>query len=566
MLSLLVVALYGMGICLTYGWAAEWTLLRISGRDASSDYPLSLSVLLGMALLSGLLAIWSFYWGISTRALVFFTAVAVALAVAMRRFVLRRLLALQQARLRSHLVPLAICGAFSIYALYIAAAGSPTYDVGLYHAQSIRWIEYYPVVPGLANLHSRLGFNSALFLLAAYWGFVALGQHLYQVPGLIIMICTACYCLHLVIAPATPFRFATFVAAGFLLYVLLRPAFLIWIASPATDVPSADVMWVVFLMVARRIELGWLPDAGWEVITILVLSLFAASIKLSAAPVLLLSLFALWRTRSSLTAGRWAAAGVLAALVVLPWLARNITLTGYLLYPFDRLAISSLPWTVPAVNVEQLSLLITAYARNPGQLVGVTAAQAISQWLPAWFRSLDLADRLLVDGACLLPLWLVISAIARKEVAGLIRLYVPMYVANALGITFWFVQAPTPRFGYGVLVPAFLLGPVALLGSLAGWRRLTDRWLQTGSQALVAAALLVNIVQVSPRSWAHYARLIRPYPVAETRTVELDGHAIQMPLAGDQCWYRAFPCTPELQPGLAFRGDRIEDGFYIRGQ
>ena len=43
------------------------------------------------------------------------------------------------------------------------------YDTGLYHAQAIRWIEEYGVVPGLANLHSRFGYNSASFALSAFF-------------------------------------------------------------------------------------------------------------------------------------------------------------------------------------------------------------------------------------------------------------------------------------------------------------------------------------------------------------------------------------------------------------
>ncbi len=40
---------------------------------------------------------------------------------------------------------------------YGSSRGYMHYDTGLYHAQAIRWIEEYGVVPGLANLHSFLG-------------------------------------------------------------------------------------------------------------------------------------------------------------------------------------------------------------------------------------------------------------------------------------------------------------------------------------------------------------------------------------------------------------------------
>jgi len=41
------------------------------------------------------------------------------------------------------------------------------YDTGLYHLQAIKWIEEYAVVPGLANLHGRFGFNPNIFTFYA---------------------------------------------------------------------------------------------------------------------------------------------------------------------------------------------------------------------------------------------------------------------------------------------------------------------------------------------------------------------------------------------------------------
>ena len=41
------------------------------------------------------------------------------------------------------------------------------YDTYLYHAQAIRWIEEYGVVPGLGNLHHRFAYNNSVFSLQA---------------------------------------------------------------------------------------------------------------------------------------------------------------------------------------------------------------------------------------------------------------------------------------------------------------------------------------------------------------------------------------------------------------
>ena len=38
------------------------------------------------------------------------------------------------------------------------------YDMGLYYLKTIRWIESFPIVPGLANVQDHLGFNQSAFL------------------------------------------------------------------------------------------------------------------------------------------------------------------------------------------------------------------------------------------------------------------------------------------------------------------------------------------------------------------------------------------------------------------
>lgn len=44
---------------------------------------------------------------------------------------------------------------------------SHAYDTDLYHFSALRWMNEYASVPGLANLHSRLGFNAGFLILSA---------------------------------------------------------------------------------------------------------------------------------------------------------------------------------------------------------------------------------------------------------------------------------------------------------------------------------------------------------------------------------------------------------------
>ena len=51
----------------------------------------------------------------------------------------------------------------------VLSMSSPTiFDDGLYHFNSIRWLNEYPIVLGLGNLHSRLAFNQSFFAYVAY--------------------------------------------------------------------------------------------------------------------------------------------------------------------------------------------------------------------------------------------------------------------------------------------------------------------------------------------------------------------------------------------------------------
>jgi hypothetical protein len=59
---------------------------------------------------------------------------------------------------------------FTITFLFLSLIASKeiyTFDSGLYHTQSVKWIRSFPVVPGLANFQPQFGFNSMFFPISA---------------------------------------------------------------------------------------------------------------------------------------------------------------------------------------------------------------------------------------------------------------------------------------------------------------------------------------------------------------------------------------------------------------
>lgn len=160
-------------------------------------------------------------------------------------------------------------------------------DTGIYHAQAIHWLEAYPVVPGLGNLHTRLAYNSSWLALNALFSLSFLGLRSF----------------HLVSAALTLTAGIDFARGAIDWYRgqgtfanILRTIFLPLIffvlgsqlSSPGTDLPVILMLWIVLP--------AWL-DALPEVkggnslrgIIIFAIVVTLVAVKLSAAPVLLLA-------------------------------------------------------------------------------------------------------------------------------------------------------------------------------------------------------------------------------------------------------------------------------------
>ncbi len=562
MILLLAVTSFGILLSLLYGWMLEFAAVKFLKLNEDHDLYFSITILSGLALLSGLLGIWSFYHGIGTRAVVFFLLLALLSLIVTWKYVFVRLEILAQQLKSLSVLSWLFFVASTIFALYIAAASSPTYDTGLYHAQAIRWIENFRVVPGLANLHIRFGFNSNIFLLAAFWGLAGFGWHLYQVSGLIIFLCMILYGLYLAEKLRKGLTFGGIAALGFFIWLLFNGRVISWLASPATDLPAALITWLIFLLAFEKVEAGN-KQLDLHLIAIVILCLFDVTIKLSSLPILLIPIYFLWEARASFSLKNAIALVILSSAVFLSWVARNVVLTGYLLFPFAQLDIFRFDWKVPPESVKQITEIITSWARIPYLDFNLVLFMPLGQWLPIWYQALSANDSFLLVGILVGIIPLIILIAVDKETARKVRSYTPVYAVSIVGAVFWFAQSPSPRFGYGFLVPLllFLYTPfIALLLELVKYSR---GWFALIAQSLLTILVLIAVIRIPLKSWEHYMNLVTPYPQVVTRTVNLGSQTLFIPVSGDQCWYDAFPCTPSEISGLAMRESSLQDGFYI---
>jgi hypothetical protein len=563
MVLLLATTLLGILLSLVYGWLVEFIAAKSILLDDDQGNHFSITILLGMALLSGLSGVWSFFSGIGTSAVIFFCVLALLTLIGIRRYAFVRLQILYTQLKSLSALSFLVLFLFLLYAFFNASATPPIFDTGLYHAQFIRWIENYHVVAGLANLHARLGYNSTLFLLAAFLGFADLGGHSYQVPDLIILISLLVYCLSRIEQSRKALSVTGLVIVGIVVFLLIEPRVIPWLASPATDLPAALVCWMVLLQTMEKIEAGRIAKLDSPVVAIVILSLFDISLKLTTAPLLSISLYLLWKARATLFFKPAFILGLLCAVVLLPWIARNVVLTGYLIFPVYQIDVFRFDWNVPLETVKRIAAGNTSFARIPNEQPDLVQSMKFGQWFPIWYQALPSEDFLLINALTLGAILLTISAVIKKQAVQQIQTYGPVYAVCILGAAFWFVELPSPRFGYGFLIPLLWLLYAPILVSWVAWSKVSSKGLVLFAQLFLAIFILSTLVQFPISWWQKYLMSYRPYPTVQTNSVLLDGQAVFLPAAGQRCWYHPLPCTPNIAAGLAMRGPKIEDGFYI---
>ena len=220
---------------------------------------------------------------------------------------------------------------------YGTSRGYMHVDTGLYHAQAIRWIEEYGVVPGLGNLHSRFAYNSAAFPLCAIYGmrWAAVGswtESMHAVQGFLALLVGIQCCGLGRLVRRKRVLVSDFVRLGAVYYltVLFRE-----MVSPASDYFA--MLFLFYILIAwldllERREASVVPYALLSLLLV-----FTVTVKLSAAVMLLLVL----KPAVLLLKGkRWKEIALyigLGILISLPWLIRGVLISGWLFYPFTFL-------------------------------------------------------------------------------------------------------------------------------------------------------------------------------------------------------------------------------------
>ncbi|MGH9741761.1 MAG: LIC_10190 family membrane protein, partial [Candidatus Acidiferrum sp.] len=430
---------------------AETFFLVVCAAIAAAGYGYGLSVLLGIETnlgdrgILGLLSL-----GVFASLLQF--VVALTPAVHYSILAVGALLALISA-MKIPSSKIAWAGAVIVFLFALSHQQSAySYDTGLYHLQTMRWITEHGIVPGLGNLHGRLAFNSMLFLVDGAIDRRGVGW----IPNFLMMF-FALLSLMIRLWNVTA-RGGRYALEWWILVLSILALAVNHYISGWYGVLNADAFIGILIVYWTAVALGLSasPNLAADFAMVVLTAIFAIVIKLSAVPLLLPALVLAWIVRKRLKAGSNVRLAATAGLVIVVWMMRGVVLSGCALYPVSQTCISSLPWAESENQVKEESLAIRSWARQPGDndFARVLKDQA---WLPRWFEAAlgNHSMRLFVIFA---PLGL-IAALLKKPFQGE-QAHCLLVVSGGLMacLIFWFVTAPNVRFGEGFFLAAALVG------------------------------------------------------------------------------------------------------------
>ena len=440
---------------------------------------------------------------------------------------------------------------------YFTSRGYMHYDSDLYHAQSIRWIEEYGVVPGLGNLHERFAYNSSFFALSALFSMKFLcGTSMHTMSGFFALVLSI---TALDIAKSwknKKFLLTDYARAGLIYYLV---TIMDEVVSPASDY---SIMCVIFFIVIKWLDLLEKSEKNITPYTLLcVLGVYALTLKLTAGLIILLVMKPLYHLIKEKKVKDILLYLLMGLIVAIPWFARTVIISGWLLYPFPALDLFNFDWEMNAAVIELDAAQITTWGRAlyNASLVDLP----ITQWFPNWFRTtLSGTEKGLILG-CLFALiiyWvdLVITICRKRRERFDIILVVGCILLSYL---FWQCSAPLIRYGYAyvLLLDFLVLGQVL---HRLGWNKLQN--------VVYFALLLYGIYKIyAIGQYIYDTRMVQTYikqanyGTYEMKSYDVQGNVFYYPISGDRVGYDYFPAAP-TEVNIDLRGDSLEDGFRMR--
>lgn len=548
-------------LCVFYGAGFLFLLILKSTKviPKNSEIPRTDLVLLsGFPIITFALAFWNFFLGISYHAHFVFDVILIIVIIYHKKNIFFKVKEdfsfLKQNPIAS------FCFFTVIFLILIETVKIPTHeDTALYHAQMVQWIRNFPVIKGLGNLHGRFAFNSHLQLLEAYSELEIFGKFVYhQFNGFIFLIYTIFSALSLKSYIANSEK----VSLKLILFALFSypMAFIAcrnWISSLSTDLPATVFVLISFTILLDMRSLKEATHLNFTFATLILLIFFLITIKLSTFPILFLLLFLIIKYPTLISKRIVMFSLISGSLILIPWILRNILLSGYLIYPFYQIDLFTLDWKIPLVKAINENFLIQNNARLPRP--DWNNFSYTGHWLPYWVQHQNVINHLLFVITLLsIPYW-AFQLIKRWNSQK--NNYLIIWFISIMGIFYWFFKAPDYRFVHGFLIANSLL-TITIAMDYFLHRYLSRSFFIYFPIFLFIIFLIVRNL-FSPLMIKDTYLFPSEYPKVEAKSYSIKNVVFYVPVENGKCWNTSIPCVPyhQLLKEIRMRGSGLKEGF-----
>ena len=405
--------------------------------------------------------------------------------------------------------------ALLVLTLYLTTGLVTNADTYIYHAQSIRWIEEYPVVRGLGNFFNRLAYNSNWFVQNALFSFAWVnGKSFHVLNGFLVWLASSFWLVNFFQMDADePPRLFPWVGLLLLAFGLLT--FGSEASAPSTDLPAAYLSWLgVFFLIdfTQHQENTTALYAGAFSL------MFAGLVKISIAPLFLLLAFVLLRLVHQKKKREILILLCTLAFLILPWMARNIFISGYLVYPVSFTGLN-VEWKIPPGLVAGDARGINAWGYHPRVSVQEIFSMPLKDRILLWFHNITFNQQVFFVISLLspIPFWASHWIYRKKEsqINGFPFLVSFSFYASLI---FWLLTSPNLRFGYVYLLFLVSISISSLVVIVLSWLRFHKAgWFRFALQVILIL-FLVGLTVQSFEPLDFRSRLFTPLDYAERST------------------------------------------------
>ena len=427
-----------------------------------------------------------------------------------------------------------------------------------YHIQIIKWIHSYRIIPGLANLNPRLGFQSAWFTLNALFTFPFIKAGIYTYLGSVVCIWYIVCIASLINRNINKGNFALAIFWAGLLTISFWSYTQIRLTASSA---SPDFIAAIFILITIYLSFAKknIPD-DLSISLQVIFSFTALSIKLSAIPVCLLGIYNLARLPGQRKMRNNIVLILLSFVIFCNSITRNIITSGYIFYPSPFPDIVHADWKIPRHKAARETKYITAFAKTESEQgdkdIKETLDMQFYQWMPIWWSHRSTADKFIL--ALLLASVCTALLLIKSPTA---RMYRLSFIVTTSGLIFWYILGPDPRFGWG-----FIISFIGISVWLLYKKRSPQQYPGTKSYKLILNIVNAMLISYTIYRYVYFfsvSQIIfpagttpRPFTSKFCDSIQFN---VALPPYG--CGDNDIPCIEGSCTEFLFRGKELTDGF-----